>query len=104
MTSPYTLILLVAEDKSTNGKIFIATDGKPYSSREIYNAMRVVVGKTIPKWSIPKMMFDIASLISPSIKYKINKLLEDECYSSDKLEALGFKAKKFLQDMNETDF
>ena len=46
----------------------------------------------------------IVSLVSPRIKYKINKLLGDECYSSAKLEALGFKAKKSLQDMNETDF
>ena len=97
-------ILLVAEDKRANGEIFIATDGVPHSSREIYNAMCGVIGKPVPKWSVPKIFFDIASLMSPRIKYKINKLLGDECYSSDKLEALGFKAKKSLQDMNETDF
>jgi hypothetical protein len=28
------------------------------------------------------------------IKYKLNKLLGGECYSSAKLEALGFKAQK----------
>jgi UDP-glucose 4-epimerase len=97
-------ILLVSVDKRTNGEIFIATDGAPHSSREIYNAMCGVVGKSIPKWSVPKILFDIASLVSPRIKYKINKLLGDECYSSAKLEALGFKAKKSLKDMNETDF
>ena len=63
-----------------------------------------VAGKSILKWSMPKTLFDIASLASPRIKYKINKLLGDECYSSAKLEALGFKAKKSLKDMNETDF
>jgi nucleoside-diphosphate-sugar epimerase len=97
-------ILLVSEDKRVNGEIFIATDGEPYSSREIYNAMCSIVGKSISKWSVPKILFDIASLASPRIKYKINKLLGDECYSSAKLEALGFKAKKSLKDMNETDF
>ena len=97
-------ILLVANDDRANGEIFIATDGVPHSSREIYNAMCGVTGKLIPKWSVPKILFDIASLISPRIKYKINKLLGDECYSSVKLEALGFKAKKSLKDMNETDF
>jgi len=97
-------ILLIAEDKQANGEIFIATDGTPYSSREIYNTMCGVVGKSIPKWSVPKILFDIVSLVSPRIKYKINKLLGDECYSSAKLEALGFKAKKSLQDMNETAF
>ena len=97
-------ILLVSKDKRANGNIFIVTDGKPYSSREIYNTMCSVTGGSIPKWSMPKSLFYIASLMGPSIKYKVNKLLGDECYSSAKLEALGFKAKKSLKDMNETDF
>jgi len=97
-------ILLVANDDRANGEIFIATDGVPYSSREIYNAMCSALDKSIPKWSIPKFLFDMASLINPRIKYKLNKLLGDECYSSTKLEALGFKAQKTLKDMNKTDF
>jgi len=97
-------ILLVAEEKRANGEIFIVTDGVLHSSREIYNAMCGGIGKAVPKWSVPKIFFDIASLMSPRVKYKINKLLGDECYSSAKLEALGFKAKKSFQDMNETDF
>jgi nucleoside-diphosphate-sugar epimerase len=97
-------ILLVAEDKRANGEIFIATDGAPYSSREIYDVMCNISGKLTSKWSVPKNLFNLASLASPRIKYKINKLLGDECYSSVKLEELGFKAKKSLKDMNETDF
>jgi nucleoside-diphosphate-sugar epimerase len=97
-------ILLIAEDKRANGEIFIATDGIPHSSREIYNTMCSALGKTIPKWSVPKVLFDIFSLVNPHIKYKVNKLLGDECYSSRKLEKLRFKAQKALKDMNETDF
>jgi UDP-glucose 4-epimerase len=97
-------ILLVAKDNCANGEIFIATDGTPHSSREIYNAMCNVVGKSIPKWSVPKILFDMVSLVSPHIKYKTSKLLGCECYSSSKLEALGFKAIKTLKEMNETDF
>ena len=97
-------ISLVADDDCANGEIFIATDGVPHSSREIYNAMCGVAGKSIPKWSVPKTLFDVVSLISPRIKYKINKLLGDECYSSAKLEALGFQAKRTLKDMSETSF
>ena len=97
-------ILLVAEDKRANGEIFIATDGTPYSSRNIYNTMCGLLGKTIPKWSVPKTLFDLASLASPRIKYNFKKLLGDECYSSAKLEGFGFKAGKSLKDMNETDF
>lgn len=97
-------IFLVSEDKRANGEIFIATDGTPHSSREIYNAMCGALEKSIPKWSVPKFLFDMASLASPYIKYKLNKLLGNECYSSAKLEALGFKAQKTLKDMNETDY
>ena len=97
-------ILLVATDDRANGEIFIATDGTPHSSRYIYNAMCSALDKSIPKWSVPKILFDMASLVNPRIKYKLNKLLGDECYSSAKLEALGFKAQKTLKDMNETDF
>jgi UDP-glucose 4-epimerase len=97
-------ILLVADDDRANGEIFIATDGTPHSSRYIYNAMCSALDKSIPKWSVPKILFDMASLVNLRIKYKLNKLLSDECYSSAKLEALGFKAKKTLKDMNETSF
>ena len=97
-------ILLVADDNRANGKIFIATDGILYSSREIYNAMCNVLGKSIPKWSVPKFLFDMVSLISPRIKYKVDKLLGGECYSSKDLEGLGFKAQKTLRDMNEAIF
>ena len=97
-------IVFVADDDRASGEIFIATDGTPHSSREIYNAMCSALDKSIPKWSVPKFLFDMASLASPRIKYKLNKLLGDECYSSAKLEALGFKAQKTLKDMNETSF
>jgi UDP-glucose 4-epimerase len=97
-------ILLVADEDRANGEIFIATDGTPYSSRDIYNAMCSALGRSIPKWSVPKSLFDMVSLTSPRIKYKVNKLLGDECYSCAKLEALGFKSKKTLKDMNETSF
>ena len=51
-----------------------------------------------------KFLFDMASLINPRIKYKINNLLGNECYHSVKLEALRFKAQKTSKDINETDF
>ena len=60
------------------------------------------VGKSIPKWSVPKFLFDIASLINPNIKYKIDKLLGNDCYSSEKLEKLGFIPQRKLSEMSET--
>ena len=97
-------ILLVSEDKRANGEIFIATDGTPYSSREIYEAMCSLLNKEIPQWSMPKLLFDLVAFISPQIRYKVDKLLGDECYSSEKLQSIGFKAKLSLKDMNKTSF
>jgi nucleoside-diphosphate-sugar epimerase len=97
-------ILLVAEDERAKSEIFIATDGEPYSSREIYIAMCSAVGKLAPKWVVPKFLFDAIAFMSPRIEYKINKLLGNECYSSEKLESIGFKSQRTLKDINETSF
>jgi UDP-glucose 4-epimerase len=97
-------LLLVADNKRANRNIFIATDGVPHSSREIYDAICHAVGKKVPQWSVPKIVFEGLSLLSPGISYKIDKLLGDEFYSSEKLERLGFKAECTLRDMDETIF
>jgi len=89
-------LLLTAENKRANGEIFIVTDGVPHSSREIYEAICQSVGKTVPQWSVPKIVFEVLSLLSPRIRYKVDKLLGDEFYSSAKLEGLGFRAVKSL--------
>ena len=97
-------LILVASDERANGEIFIATDGQPHSPREIYEAMCVVLNKSVPRWSLPNLLFKIAAIISPKMSIKINKLLGDECYSSQKLKSLGFKAQRSLSEMNETSF
>ncbi|MBC8522528.1 NAD-dependent epimerase/dehydratase family protein [PVC group bacterium] len=97
-------ILLVVDDSRANGEVFIVTDGKSHSTREIYNAMCHVVNRDIPNWSVPKFIFDFAPPLGLRIKHKLDKLLGDECYSSKKLEALGFIAQRTLKEMNETAF
>jgi len=97
-------ILFVADEKLANGGVFTATDGFPHSSREIYNAICQSIDKSVPNWSVPKFFFDTLSLLSSKFRYKVNKLLGDEYYSSEKLEALGFKAEKSLMDFDKSDF
>jgi len=92
--------LLVAEDVRTNQEIYIATDGVPHSSREIYEAFCRAVGKDIPNWQVPKFLFDGLAMLNPKLRYKVDKLLGDEYYSSAKLEGLGFRAEKSLSDID----
>ena len=87
-------ILFLAFKHEANGEIFNATDGEIYSSGDIYDTLCNLSGKSLPKWRLPEFLFNFSSLINSNIKYKINKLLGNACYSSAKLEALGFKAKK----------
>jgi len=97
-------LLLLVNIQQANGEIFIATDGRTYSSRNIYETMCYVLDKNIPNWSVPRLLFNVIARLSSGFKYKIDKLLGDECYSSKKLQSLGFKAQKQLRQMNETDF
>ena len=98
------VLLLIAENENTNGEIYIATDGKTYSSREIYNIFCEILGKKVPGWAIPNFILNILASFSPILRFKINKLLSNECYSSEKLKSLGFRAKFTLKEMNETYF
>lgn len=93
-------LLLVAEDERANGDIFIATDGIAYSSQEIYEALCHSVGKAVHNWSDPKFLFNALAKLSTKLKYKVDKLLGDEYYSSEKLEKMGFRAERTLKDWN----
>ena len=92
-------ILLIASDGRTNGRIYIATDGHQYSSRDIYKAMCLATGKNIPIWVTPKSVFSFLARIGDNVKYipfnsyRYKKIFGDECYSSVELYNLGFKPK-----------
>ena len=64
--------------------------------------MCAVLGKSVPRWSVPKSLFGIAAAMSPAVGYNISKLLGDKCYYSEKLQSLGFKAQCSLRELNET--
>jgi len=70
----------------------------------INNAICNIVGRPIPRWSVPKFLLKIVAALSQKNKRKIDTLLGDEYYCSKKLELLGFKARKTLSEMNETSF
>ena len=95
-------MLLVASEDRANGEIFIVTDGITYSSRQIYEIMCGFVNKKPIKWSIPVFVFSFLSFISPVLRRKVYKLLGTECYSSEKIESIGFLPRYSLSDINET--
>lgn len=97
-------LVFIANNKQTKGEVFIITDGNTYSSRDIYETMCQALGKSVYSWGVPLFLLNAIGLLNHGLRYKIDKLIGDECYSSEKLKSLGFKVEKNLSQMNETDF
>lgn len=46
-------LILCGEKPQAAGRAFIVTDGRPYSTREIYDWICEALGRTPPRWSVP---------------------------------------------------
>ena len=97
-------LLFVKDQSIANGEIFIATDGTSHSGSDLYDAMCHALLKPIPKIRVPKFFFSLAAMFNQNLYHKVDKLLGDECYSSEKLKSFGFIPERTLEEMNETSF
>ena len=96
--------ILLVHEKGIESEIYNITDGFNYSTTEIYETFCKILEKNPPNWRLPLFIFNMLSFIPGRINQTISKLLEDESYSSSKIESLGFIAKLRFGDMNETLF
>ena len=97
-------LMLVHHDNRACGEIYNVTDGHHYSSREIYNVIRRGLNLDERNFGISILVFRLAAILGdhlgrifPFNSYSYNKLLGDECYSSEKLQGLGFRPEFTLQ-------
>lgn len=97
-------LLFVSKSDHVNGEIFIATDSVNYSSRDIYETICYLYGISIPKWGVPKIIFDSFNFLGKDYKYRVRKLLGSDCYSSKKLHDMGFVNEKSFKNMNQTNY
>lgn len=92
----------VAVSSLANRKIYILTDGHSYSVKGIENAMRIALGRTVPRWKIPAWFFKYGAACGDVIKkiwngFPLNsdtlyKLLGPAQYSSQKIQTeLGWQ-------------
>jgi len=96
--------VLFIESRKFNQEIFIITDGKKYSSREIYINMCIAANKKYSGIYFPYFLFSFVSHLSKGMKYRIEKIFNSECYCSEKIKNEGFEPLKTLKNINETDF
>jgi UDP-glucose 4-epimerase len=96
-------LIMVSKEERAKNEIFIVTDGNPYSSREIYETMCNILNKSIPFWSVPSWLLNFMSKFNKTLQYKIDKLIGDEWYSSEKIESIGFEAKISINKLDENE-
>jgi UDP-glucose 4-epimerase len=89
--------MLAAEKSAANGKTYIVTDGRYYSTREMYVMMAEILGRKVPSWTVPAWLLRggghvgdfIGRIIGrrfPVDSEAIARLLGSACYSSRKIE------------------
>jgi nucleoside-diphosphate-sugar epimerase len=98
-------LVLCAEKNEASGRVFIVTDGKVYSTREIYEWVCETMGRKAPWWSVPPFVFHaagklgdaLASASGKSVAFNsgtVERLLGSARYDSSLIErTLGFVPK-----------
>lgn len=95
---------LVAQAPAANGRTYIVADPKAYSGREIYDAIRRVLGKPPARWRVPAALLRsggrlgdglgrLAGRTLPLNSEVAERLLGSACYSPARIEhELGWRA------------
>jgi len=98
-------IRLVADAPTANGRTYIVADSKAYSGREIYDAIRVALGKGHAHWRVPSGVLlaggwlgDMAGRLVrrplPLNSEVVARLLDSACYLPGRIEReLEWRAK-----------
>lgn len=99
--------LLIARHPASGGRTYIVTDGAGYSTRWIYEQIRLALGRPVPRWSVPLWMLQGAALGGslaerwlgrrmPLTLEALAKLTQDAWYDSSAVAALGFAPRQDL--------
>ncbi len=103
-------LLLASECPAANGKIYLVTDGRVYSTREIYKAILKALGRDVPWWTVPiwalrwgariaDAVLQMAGRSRPSCAAEVEKLLCSAWYDPSRIcNELGFEPRHTLFD------
>lgn len=97
-------VLLAAWHPRAAGQIFLVTDGEHYSTRLLYEQIRLALGLPIPRWSTPLWVLGVAASLGslgemmtghamPLTRAGLSKLTGNAWFSSARIcQELGFQA------------
>ncbi|MDX8405218.1 MAG: NAD-dependent epimerase/dehydratase family protein [Mariprofundus sp.] len=98
------------EHDAAAGQIYIVTDGRPYSTRQMYEWICEAVHKPVPAWKLPLFILKLLARLGDAIGFirgqrfifdtdALGKLTGSAYYSSAKIERqLGFRADRNLHE------
>lgn len=86
---------LVAERPEANGRTYIVADSRAYSSREIYEAIRVALGVSpAPTFTVPAGLLRAAGRLNGRLGEVVDRLIGSACYCPARIEReLGWRAR-----------
>ncbi len=103
-------LLLAADNPVARGKTYIVTDGRAYSTHQIYAAICAALGRTTPRWSVPVVLLRAAARLGDAVgrvrgksfsfnSEILNKLIGSAQYGSRKIEQeLGYRPTRSLEE------
>ena len=101
--------ILAAENPASSGQVYIVSDGKHYSTYDVYAAISRALGKKLPSWSVPYGLLAGAARVGDLIgrlrgrrflfdSDVLHKMTGSAWYNTDKvMNELGFVPKWDLQ-------
>jgi len=90
---------LVVERPEANGRTYIVADPQPYSSREIYDAIRAALGLPPVRWHVPTSALRLPGLLGGRFAEMCERLLGSACFSPARIEReLGWRARVGLAE------
>tara|TARA_Y100000768_G_C23955741_1_gene672674 strand:+ start:865 stop:1767 length:903 start_codon:yes stop_codon:yes gene_type:complete len=95
--------LIFAVNESSWHKPLVVSDGKSYSSKDIYDSLSKNFRNKIFPFRLPELLLKLGYLI-PVFRKKLNKLYGDDFYSSEEILQLGFSPKFSFKEYNEKGF
>ena len=95
--------VLAATSPAANGKCYLVTDAKAYSTRELYAMICRALGKKVPRWHVPLGVLRILGWVGDGIgtvrgrrwafdSEALEKLIGSAWYSSESItQELGYR-------------
>ncbi len=103
-------LLLAGQHPAAAGQTYLVTDAAPYSTRELYDAIRAALGKSRVNWAVPAWAFRVLASAGDAGRRvlrrrvgfdseALQKLLGTAWFSSDKIaRELGYRPARTLHD------